>query len=309
MMNTPPTRIKTISQYHQAMGLPKPEHPLISVINFDSFIQKPFNEPVSFIYDFYAIYLKRVSDARFQYGHQESDFDEGVLFFMAPNQLFSVMSTKGKTLKPTGWIILIHPDFIWNTTLAKIIKQYEFFNYSINEALYLSLKEEKKIVSIIKSIQQEYQFNIDKFSQQIIISQVETLLNFSERFYHRQFITRKKTNHQILNRLEDTLAKYFDNDNLIKKGLPTVRFIADALNISPNYLSDVLKVLTGQTTQQHIHGKLLEKAKEKLSNPDLSISEIAYGLGFEHPQSFTKLFKAKTDLTPLQFRNSFNTLS
>jgi len=306
MTNTLPIRIKTISQCHQAMGLPKPEHPLISVINFDSFIQKPFNEPVSFIYDFYAIYLKRITNAKFKYGHQASDFDEGVLFFMAPNQLFSIKSDKDETLKPSGWIILIHPDFIWNTTLAKIIKQYEFFDYSVNEALYLSLKEEKKIVSIIKSIQQEYQFNTDKFSQQIIISQIETLLNFSERFYHRQFITRKKTNHQILGRLEEALAKYFNNDDLIAKGLPTVQFIADTLNISPNYLSDVLKVLTGQSTQQHIHGKLIEKAKEKLSGTDLSISEIAYELGFGHPQSFTKLFKAKTNLSPLQFRNSFN---
>jgi AraC family transcriptional activator of pobA len=305
MTNLPPVRIKTISQCHQVMGLPKPEHPLISVINFDSFIQKPFNEPVSFIYDFYAIYLKRITNAKFKYGHQASDFDEGVLFFMAPNQVFTVEAEKGDTLKPSGWIILIHPDFIWNTTLAKIIKQYEFFDYSVNEALYLSVKEEKKIVSIIKSIQQEYRFNIDKFSQQIIISQIETLLNFSERFYHRQFITRKKANHQILSRLENVLDKYFNNE-LIAKGLPTVQFVAETLNISPNYLSDVLKVLTGQTTQQHIHGKLIEKAKEKLSGTDLSISEIAYELGFEHPQSFTKLFKAKTDLSPLQFRKSFN---
>jgi AraC family transcriptional activator of pobA len=168
------------------------------------------------------------------------------------------------------------------------------------------VKEEKKIVSIIKSIRQEYQFNIDRFSQHIIISQIETLLNFSERFYHRQFITRKKTNRQIVSRLEDALTKYFANDDLISTGLPTVQFIANTLNISPNYLSDVLKVLTGQSTQQHIHGKLIEKAKEKLSGTDLSISEIAYELGFGHPQSFTKLFKAKTSLTPLQFRNSFN---
>jgi len=298
--------LKSISEFHRLTGLPKPEHPLISVTNFDSFTQRPFNEPVSFKFNFYSIYLKRISNAKFKYGQQGSDFDEGVLFFMAPGQVFSIEVEKGETLKPSGWIILIHPDFIWNTTLAKTIKQYEFFDYSVNEALHLSLKEEKKIVSIIKSVRQEYQFNIDKFSQQIIISQIETLLNFSERFYHRQFITRKKTNHKIICRLEDTLAKYFNNDNLIAKGLPSVQFIADTLNISPNYLSDVLKVLTGQSTQQHIHGKLIEKAKEKLSSTDLSISEIAYELGFEHPQSFTKLFKAKTNLSPLQFRNLFN---
>lgn len=306
MTNTLPIRIRTISQYHQAMGLPKPEHPLISVINFDSIIQKPLNEPASFIFDFYSIYLKRISNAKFKYGQQESDFDEGVLFFMAPGQVFSIEVVKGEKLKPSGWIILIHPDFIWNTTLAKTINQYEYFDYSVNEALYLSVKEEKKIVSIIKNVQQEYRFNIDKFSQQIIISQIETLLNFSERFYHRQFITRKKTNHQILNRLEYVLTKYFNSDDLVAKGLPTVQFIAASLNISPNYLSDLLKVLTGQSTQQHIHSKLIEKAKEKLSSTDLSISEIAYELGFEHPQSFTKLFKTKTNLSPLQFRKSFN---
>jgi len=305
MTNPLPTRIKTISQCHQAMGLPKPEHPLISVINFESFIQKPFNVPVSYIFNFYSIYLKRISNAKFKYGQQECDFDEGILFFIAPDQVFTIKAEKGETLKPSGWIILIHPDFIWNTTLAKIIKEYEFFGYNVNEALCLSLKEEKKIVSIIKNIKQEYQGNIDRFSQQIIISQLETLLNFSQRFYHRQFITRKKTNHQILNRLEDALAKYF-NDDLNAKGVPTVQFIADTLNISPNYLSDVLKVLTGESTQQHIHGKLIEKAKEKLSGTDLSISEIAYALGFEHPQSFTKLFKSKTNVSPLQFRNSFN---
>ncbi|WP_367867599.1 helix-turn-helix domain-containing protein [Pedobacter sp. WC2423] len=306
MNNLKPHKVKSISEFHRLTGLPTPEHPLLSVTNFDSFIQRPFNEPVSFIFDFYSIYLKRISNAKFKYGQQRGDFDEGVLFFMAPGQVFSIEVEKGESLKPSGWIVLIHPDFIWNTTLNKIIKQYEFFNYSVNEALHLSVKEEKKIVNIIKSIRQEYQSDIDRFSQQIIISQIETMLNFSERFYHRQFITRKKTNHQILNRLEDTLIKYFNNNDLIAKGLPTVQFIADALNISPNYLSDVLKVLTGQSTQQHIHGKLVEKAKEKLSGTDLSISEIAYDLGFGHPQSFTKLFKAKTNLSPLQFRNSFN---
>lgn len=306
MNNLKPHKLKSISEFHRLTGLPTPEHPLLSVTNFDSFIQRPFNEPVSFIFDFYSIYLKRISNAKFKYGQQGGDFNEGVLFFMAPGQVFSIEVEKGESLKPSGWIVLIHPDFIWNTTLNKIIKQYEFFNYSVNEALHLSVKEEKKIVNIIKSIRQEYQSDIDRFSQQIIISQIETMLNFSERFYHRQFITRKKTNHQILNRLEDTLIKYFNNNDLIAKGLPTVQFIADALNISPNYLSDVLKVLTGQSTQQHIHGKLVEKAKEKLSGTDLSISEIAYDLGFGHPQSFTKLFKAKTNLSPFQFRNSFN---
>jgi AraC-like DNA-binding protein len=203
-------------------------------------------------------------------------------------------------------MLLIHPDFLWNTPLAKNIKQYEFFDYSINEALFLSEKEESIINNTIQNIQQEYHSNIDKFSQQIIISHIETLLNYAERFYHRQFITRKITNHKILNRLEDLLTEYFNSDDLIKKGLPTVQQLAQTLNVSPKYLSSLLKVLTGQTAQQHIHEKLIEKAKEKLSTTDLSISEIAYDLGFEHSQSFSKLFKSKTNLSPLEFRQSFN---
>ena len=155
---------------------------------------------------------------------------------------------------------------------------------------------------MMKNIQQEYLSNIDKFSQSVIIAQVELLLTYSERFYNRQFITRKISNHKILDRLEEILADYFNN----QKGLPSVQYIAEALNVSPNYLSSLLKVLTGQSTRQHIHEKLIERAKEKLSTTDLSVSEIAYELGFEHPQSFSKLFKTKTKVSPLEFRHSFN---
>jgi AraC family transcriptional regulator, transcriptional activator of pobA len=209
-------------------------------------------------------------------------------------------------LKRSGWMLLIHPDFLWNTSLAKTIKQYEYFDYSTHEALFLSEKEEATIISLMKNMEQEYRSNIDKFSQDIIIAQLELLLNYADRFYHRQFITRKIANHQILNRLEDVVNEYFNSDDLGKKGLPTVQYIAGALNVSPNYLSGLLKVLTGQSTQQHLHDKLIEKAKEKLSTSDLSVSEIAYELGFEHPQSFSKLFKSKTNVSPLEFRQSFN---
>jgi AraC-like DNA-binding protein len=203
-------------------------------------------------------------------------------------------------------MLLVHPDFLWNTPLAKTIKQYEYFDYSVNEALFLSEKEETTVTGIIQNIEQEYRSNIDKFSQDIIIAQIELLLRYAERFYQRQFITRKITNHKLLDRLEDILADYFNSDALAKKGLPTVQYIAGELNVSPNYLSSLLKVLTGQSTQQHIHNRLIEKAKEKLSTTDLTVSEIAYELGFEHSQSFSKLFKSKTSLSPLQFRESFN---
>lgn len=299
-------RIKSISEYHQAAGLPKPQHPLISVINLETVQQVPGTEPINLVFDFYSISLKRNCNTKFRYGQQRYDFDEGVMFFMSPGQVFGIETGKDAIIKRTGWMLLVHPDFLWNTPLAKTIKKYEYFDYSVHEALFLSDKEETAIVGILQSIQQEYQSNIDKFSQDIIIAQLELLLVHADRFYHRQFITRKITNHKILDRLEEILTNYFNSDDLVNKGLPTVQHIAETLNVSPNYLSELLKVLTGQSTQQHIHDKLIEKAKEKLSTTNLSVSEIAYELGFEHSQSFSKLFKSKTEMSPMKFRASFN---
>lgn len=203
-------------------------------------------------------------------------------------------------------MLFIHSDFLWNTPLAKKIKQYEYFGYAANEALFLSDKEETMMNGIIDNIRNEYNANIDKFSQDVIIAQLELLFTYAQRFYERQFITRNITNHQILSKLEAILGNYFNNEDLVSKGLPTVQFVADSLNISSKYLGSLLKQLTGQTTQQHIHEKLIEKAKEKLSTTELSVSEIAYELGFEHSQSFSKLFKTKTNQSPLEFRSSFN---
>jgi AraC family transcriptional activator of pobA len=306
MANKQLLRIKTINEFHKLRGLPKPEHPLISVVDYATVRHSPENNSMSWTLDFYSISLKRTSNAKMKYGQQEYDFDEGVMFFMAPGQVFSIEVNNNVIAKHSGWILLVHPDFLWNSPLAKTIKQYEYFDYSVNEALFLSEKEEVTVTNIIKNIEQEYHSNIDKFSQGVIIAQLELLLTYSERFYERQFITRKISNHKILNRLEDLLTTYFNNDDLVSKGLLTVQSIADELNVSPSYLSGLLKVLTGQSTQQHIHNKLIEKAKEKLSTTDLSVSEIAYALGFEHPQSFSKLFKTKTNFSPLEFRQSFN---
>ena len=301
-----PVHIKTITEYHRLTGLPKPEHPLISVINIESIKRPPMDGAFSLFFDFYSISLKRGIHAKFKYGQQPYDFDEGVLFFMAPGQVLSVEFDKDRVQTPSGWMIFIHPDFLWNTSLAKTIKQYEYFNYSADEALYLSDKEETMLTGITQSMEQEYHNNIDKFSQSVIIAQLELLLTYGERFYQRQFITRKIANHEILTRLEDLLSAYFKSDALAKQGLPTVTYIAESLNISPSYLTGLLKTLTGQSTQQHLHHKLIELAKEKLSTTSLSVSEIAYELGFEHLQSFSKLFKTKTKLSPLEFRQSFN---
>lgn len=306
MQGKQPYRVKTISEFHKLKGLPPPEHPLISVIDYGTIKCHAHVDATHFVFDFYNISVKRGMNAKYIYGQQHYDFDDGVMFFISPNQVFGIEADPDILSKRTGWMLLIHPDFLWHTALAKTFKQYEFFDYSVNEALFLSEKEETTVKAIIQNIQQEHLSNIDKFSQKIIISQIETLLNYSERFYNRQFITRKIANHDILNRLETILDDYFDSGDLSGKGLPSVNYIAETLAISPNYLSSMLKVLTGQSTQQHIHNKLIEKAKVKLSTTNLSISEIAYGLGFEHSPSFSKLFKSKTNFSPLEFRQSFN---
>lgn len=302
-----PTRIKSISEFHNMFNMPGPEHPQISVVDYAVLAEaKKSNEVAATVADYYSISVKRGLTEKMRYGQQEYDFDEGIMYFMAPGQVLYAAPPGDSTTKPSGWILLIHPDFLWNTPLAKRIRQYEFFDYSVNEALFLSDKEEAILNNIIQNIKQEYHSNIDRFSQSIIISQIETLLNYAERFYQRQFITRKISNHHILNRLEEILTEYFNGEDLSVKGLPTVQFISEQLHLSPTYLRSLLKVLTGQNTQQHIHDKLIEKAKEKLSTSALSVSEIAYELGFEHSQSFSKLFKAKTNLSPSEFRDSFN---
>ena len=299
-------RFQTISEYHRFRGLPQPEHPLISLVNFEEMKNTDDYDQTSWSMDFYSIALKRNINGKIKYGQQKYDFDEGVLFFIAPNQMFSIQAEADKIFKTTGWMLLIHPDFLWGSSLAQKIKKYDYFDYAINEALFLSEKEETSLITILQNIKQEYQSNIDKFSQDLIIAQLELFLKYADRFYNRQFLTRKINNHQILDRLEELLNSYFENNQISDKGLPTVQNIAENLNVSANYLSSLLKVLTGLTTQQHIHEKLINTAKEKLSTSTLTVSEIAYQLGFEHTTSFNKLFKTKTKLSPLEFRNSFN---
>lgn len=287
-------------------NIPSPEHPLISLVDYSQIQYSDAIDELKWKQDYYTIGLKRNIPYKFFYGQQEYDFDEGVMTFIAPNQVMSLASNPNVQSNASGWLLLIHPDFLWSTPLAKLADEYEYFGYSVNEALFLSEKEEAMMADILKNIQREYQSNIDKFSQKIIISQLELLLNYAERFYERQFITRKISNHQILGQLEKVLSDYFRDESLIENGLPTVSWVADSLNLSPNYLSGMLKSLTGQSTQQHIHNKLIEKAKEQLTTTPLSVSEIAYNLGFEYPASFNKLFKNKTEMSPLEFRKAFN---
>jgi len=297
-----PHKIDAISDLHRMLGLPGPLHPLVSLIDNTKIAALVDHLPETFLLSFYKISFKKLLKGRIGYGQGYYDFDEGGLVFTAPHQIISIDAEA----EFYGATLLIHPDFIRNYPLAKNIKQYGFFSYETNEALHLAEKERTTILEVLAHIDRELNNPIDDFSQDVIIAYIEVLLNYSNRFYKRQFITRKAVNHDLLSKMEQLLNDYFETENGLNKGLPTVEYLADQLNLSPRYLSDMLRSLTGQNAQQHIHEKLIDKAKEKLSITSLSVSEIAYALGFEHPQSFSKLFKSKTSQSPLEFRQSFN---
>jgi AraC family transcriptional activator of pobA len=299
-----PYIINSISELHRLLELPKPKHPLVSVINLNE-IKCHFDESIkSFVYNFYSVCTKKDFKGKLKYGQNYYDFDEGIMTFFSPGQVISTVVDENIAL--SGIWLVIHPDFIQNYSLAKSIKDYGFFSYAVNEALHLSDKEEAMITEIMQNIDTEYCSVIDGFSQDVILSHIELLLKYYNRFYNRQFITRKNASNDLLSTLEKLLLDYFNGAKVQEFGLPTVQYISEQLNVSPNYLSDMLRSLTGQSTQQHIHDKLIEKAKEILTTTSLSVSQIAYQLGFEYPQSFSKLFKSKTNVSPLEFGSSFN---
>ncbi|SDT63452.1 Helix-turn-helix domain-containing protein [Mucilaginibacter mallensis] len=298
-------KMESLSDMHRAFGLPAPAHPLISMVDGATSRVILSNSPHAHVLNFYKISYKPRLGGKLKYGQDYYDFDEGGLLFAAPKQIIGNPGNNNAEVC-SRYTLLIHPDFFLNYPLAKKIKQYGFFSYSANEALHLSDKEKETIISIFEIIDDELNSRIDDFSQDVIISQIELLLNYANRFYKRQFITRKAVSNDLLQKLEDVLDGYFVGEKSLSQGIPTVQYLSDHLNISPSYLSDMLRSLTGQNAQQHIHHKLIEKAKEKLSTTSLSVSEVAYELGFEHPQSFSKLFKTKTNLSPLEFRRSFN---
>lgn len=300
-----PIKVSSISALHKALGLKKPSNPLISVFSFDDVKLERETILSSVITDFYVIALKKdCAGGKCKYGQQYYDFDEGIMYFIAPHQVLQFEDILLNSVK--GFVLVVHPDFLQGYPLASIVKDYGFFSYATNEALHLSEKEEKSIMDIIDNIEQEIEANMDSFTQDLLVSNLDLLLKYCDRFYNRQFLTRKKVNNDLLSRLESLLDDYFKNDQLIINGIPTVHFIAEQLNLSANYLSDMLRVQTGQTTQQHVQNRLIEKAKELLSTTEMSVSEIAYHLGFEHPQSFHRLFKNRTSVSPLEFRATFN---
>lgn len=297
--------INSIKEFHNLRGLQPPLNPLISLIDYGqtSIPEACINE--FWKLGFYSIGLKR-DVGKIKYGQQSYDFDNGILSFIAPGQVLSIQPNTLDNKKPSGWLLLIHQDYLLKEDVYQKIKKYAFFDYAINEALFLSPNEEKRAIEWFKTIKQELETNTDGFSQNIILAQVTLFLNYAERYYHRQFITRTKCNNEILIKFLELLDTYFTNDTIHHKGLPTVNYFATELHLSPGYLSSVLKTASNNSAQQLIHDKVIAVAKTKLAHSYMSISEIAYALGFEHSQSFSKFFKAKTQQTPSAFRASFN---
>ncbi|MEH6658056.1 helix-turn-helix domain-containing protein [Leeuwenhoekiella marinoflava] len=295
--------IKSISQLSRILGLPAPLHPLVSLVDYRNVPIEMFPRGQKVSLDFYKISFKPSFTGHIKYGQEYYDFEEGGLAFLKPKQ---IVFSPEETESYEGIALYFHPDFIRNYPLGKTINQYGFFSYDVTEALFLSAKEKEIIANLFTTIANELDNNIDNFSQDVLVSQIELLLNYSNRFYNRQFITRKAINHDIITSLDKLLNNYFEEENSLKDGLPSVKYICTELKLSQRYLSDMLRSLTGLNTQQYIQNAIIERAKEKLSTTNLSVSEIAYELGFEHPQSFSKLFKTKAKISPLEFRQSFN---
>ena len=304
MKHKPPHTIETVSEMHTYLGLPKPMHPLVSFHRFEQINFR--NEKGYELYNtqFYSIAVKKNFKGKIRYGQSFYDFDEGMMSFIGPGQL---LGPAVGTMVPTeGYCLLFHPEFLNGYPLTADIKDFNFFSYELNEALHLSEQEEKLIESLMLQIECEYKTSIDTLSQDVMISYITLLLQYCQRFYNRQFVTRKPANNDMLSKLDRLLDEYLDNGTASNEGLPHVKYFAELLNVSAGYLSDMLRATTGVSTQIHIQNKLIEKTKQLLSGTDLSVSEVAYQLGFERPQSLSKFFKSKTNLSPSDYRNSLN---
>jgi len=282
--------IKSISQLVRILGHPSPLHPLIALVDYNAVSIEMFPKGHKVSLDFYKISFKPTFTGHIKYGQGYYDFEEGGLAFLKPKQ---IVSSPEDLESYEGIALYFHPDFIRNYPLGKTISQYGFFSYDVSEALFLSAKEKEIIANLFTAIANELENNIDGFSQDVLVSQIELLLNYSNRFYNRQFLTRKAVNHDIITSLDRLLNNYFEEENSLKNGLPSVKYISTELKLSQRYLSDMLSSLTGLNTQQYIQNSIIEKAKEKLSTTNLSVSEIAYDLGFEHSQIVQQTFQDK----------------
>lgn len=292
------TRINTVTEYNNLVGV-ETLHPLVSIIDFAK------SEPFCYFrkqLGIYAIFLKDSKCGNMTYGCSNYDYEEGTLLFIAPGQVYG-MEGEAKQ-KGIGKALIFHPDLIHGTSLGKNMKEYTFFSYEVNEALHLSARERAIVNDCFEKIGYELEHAIDAHSKILIVSYLELFLNYCKRFYDRQFITRNRVNKDILTRFEKVIDAYFASEMPIESGLPSVRYCAEKLFLSPSYLGDLLKKETGKSAQEHIQLKLIDIAKEKIFEPGKSISEIAYELGFKHPQHFTRMFKKNTGLSPNEFRFS-----
>lgn len=294
--------LETISDMHRMLPHASVRHPLVAVVDFSQY-QEQFNSGMKITLGFYSVMFKNFCPNKMKYGQQTYDFQEGSLICMSPRQIISLDEASEQRTDISGWGLFFHPDLIRGTSLGSKIKDYTFFSYETSEALHLSDKEKQILYDCVSKIDSELNENIDTHSQNLIVSNIELLLNYCSRYYGRQFITRKNSNRDFVLQVESLLRKYFEAGGIHEKGLPTVKYLADNVHLSPNYLSDLLKKETGMNTQDHIHFFLIEEAKNVLLNSDVPVSEIAYHLGFEYPQYFSKLFKQKTGKTPNEYRN------
>ncbi|UEG51437.1 helix-turn-helix transcriptional regulator [Mucilaginibacter daejeonensis] len=296
-------KIGSIREVHRMLDLPGPRHPLITLFDTRDERIDLSRLPVSYVTTLYKISFIENLGGKFRYGQGYYDFDEGSMVFTAPNQVVgSTAIYRGNE----GYSLIFHQDLLQGYPLAAKIRQYGFFSYSSNEALHLSEQERKTVTTIFGIIEEELNSRIDDLSQEVVIAQIELLLTYAKRFYKRQFLTRQAATSDLLQQFETALNTYFQNERPVVEGLPTVQQLADRLNYTPNYLSDMLRSLTGLNAQQHIHQQLIERSKDLLATTTLTISEVAYQMGFEHPQSFSRLFKIKTQLSPAQFKASLN---
>jgi YesN/AraC family two-component response regulator len=299
-------KIETISEAHEFLGLEKPKHPLISVLRLADKLKDLDVENVKYSLGLFQIGLKDNCEYSIvNYGRNSYDYQEGTMVFTAPNQ---ILEFKKETVveKDKGWSLMFHPDLIRKSELGKKIDNFSFFSYASNEALHLSDDERKTVTEITEKIEKEFSGNLDAHSQTLIVSNIELLLNYCVRFYDRQFYTRTNLNKDITSKFEQLLKGYYKSNKHLELGIPTVQFCGEAMNMSPKYLSDLLRKETGQSTQDHIHKYIIEKAKNRLLSSEKSASEIAYSLGFEYPQYFSKIFKKKTTMSPNEFRKTMN---
>ncbi|WP_420573303.1 helix-turn-helix domain-containing protein [Kordia sp.] len=296
---------KTLSAYLAYVKLPRPEHPMLSVfaVKGEDYLPCPKESSPPITNDCYSISLKKIVKGDVNYGRTKYDFTNGALIFIAPRQV--LQWDKTVVYKQKGFSINFHEDFIKGTELVEQIKKYGFFSYAVNEALHLSPKEEKQIEFIVENIEIEYQNNQDEFSKDIIISQLSTLLKYANRFYKRQFLNRKELSNDLLERFHAELSVYFDSGKVLEKGIPSIEYISQQLSVSQRYLSDTLKKETGKTSTEHIQLYLIDTAKNRLLNPNKTISEVAYDLGFEYPPYFSRLFKKKEGISPSEYREKY----